>query len=253
MKHHEFTLILEGHTEVTSALAGHIYRDISDVSVGHSRRRVHLDFAREADSRSEAISSALADLSKLGLRANLRLSREETRANMSAYADEMGGTLDDLDPDLEWAGLESLANEDQDSESLANEEQDVDYTPDVTSGVSGFKDDPSKSWEERFRALEAHHIEETKALRENLKAVSDALDNTMKRARETYFLKPTTVRALVNGPSGTTLSPDAAKTLGDSIASALMESVKRFSGFSAGTKNAESTAAKKEDYVDDNS
>lgn len=37
-------------------------------------------------------------------------------------------------------------------------------------------DDPTKSWEERFKSLETHHIEETTFLLNTLSEVEDILD-----------------------------------------------------------------------------
>lgn len=43
--------------------------------------------------------------------------------------------------------------------------------------VPRFKDDESKSWEERFRALEKHHIEETTFLIKEVRKLAGAIDD----------------------------------------------------------------------------
>lgn len=43
--------------------------------------------------------------------------------------------------------------------------------------VSSFKDDESKSWEERFRMLEKHHIEETTFLINEVRKLAGAIDS----------------------------------------------------------------------------
>lgn len=42
--------------------------------------------------------------------------------------------------------------------------------------VSSYRDDSNKSWEERYRELERHHLEETRFLIEKLRKIVSRLD-----------------------------------------------------------------------------
>ena len=48
--------------------------------------------------------------------------------------------------------------------------------------VKKYADDPSKSWEERYRALEKHHEAESKFLIDHCMSLSDQIDDLIKLA-----------------------------------------------------------------------
>jgi hypothetical protein len=45
--------------------------------------------------------------------------------------------------------------------------------------VKRFHDDPNKSWEERYRALEQHHLEETTFLIDKVRELARQLEETV--------------------------------------------------------------------------
>ncbi len=76
---HEFTLVLDGPTEITDEMANLLYEaGCDDSSPGSSQGRVLIDFHREAPTLQEAIRSAVADVQQAGYRI-ARIVTEETQ------------------------------------------------------------------------------------------------------------------------------------------------------------------------------
>jgi len=67
-KHHEFTLLLDGVSEITDELADAIYRaGCDDALLGIENGKAYLDFSREADSPMNAIVSAVLAVENAGI------------------------------------------------------------------------------------------------------------------------------------------------------------------------------------------
>ena len=51
--------------------------------------------------------------------------------------------------------------------------------------VKRFHDDPTRSWEERYHALEKHHLEETTFLIDKVRELARALNDALERGDKT--------------------------------------------------------------------
>jgi hypothetical protein len=69
MKKHAFTIVLQGVAELTEELETALYEaGCDDALVWKSQGKVGLDFIRAAESKSEAIQSAIKDIKRAGIR-----------------------------------------------------------------------------------------------------------------------------------------------------------------------------------------
>lgn len=64
---------------------------------------------------------------------------------------------------------------------MTNEERYSDYK---WIKVKRHTDDPSKSWEERYKVLEEHHLEETTFLINEMRALAKQLDDAQGKQKE---------------------------------------------------------------------